>query len=212
MKGLVYIHVPKCGGSSFGAALRLRYLFSQASITLDGTDFPTRQHQLEAEILKGTKLITGHVPYAPNLHNGPGTGYAFITLLRHPVERFVSHYNYLQRHHPDPNRPKTLEAFLDVPDAARIASQYLIYFSGGTSCVDSAITNLSRFQLVGDLTQSKTFARELCFLTGTPLLRLHRNRAPERTMVPAYLAERISKLCAADLRIYTSFHGLRRAS
>jgi hypothetical protein len=34
MTSLVYIHVPKCGGTSFGSALRLRYCYSQATIRL----------------------------------------------------------------------------------------------------------------------------------------------------------------------------------
>ena len=38
MRRIIYIHVPKCGGSSFGAALRLRYFLSQAVINLDPGD------------------------------------------------------------------------------------------------------------------------------------------------------------------------------
>ena len=36
MPRIIYIHVPKCGGSSFGKALRLRFLASQATIDLRG--------------------------------------------------------------------------------------------------------------------------------------------------------------------------------
>ena len=38
--------------------------------------------------------------------------YLRVKLLRDPVERFVSHYAYLQRRHPDPERPSTLAGFL----------------------------------------------------------------------------------------------------
>ena len=38
MARIIYIHVPKCGGSSFGAALRLRHLLSQATIDLNQGD------------------------------------------------------------------------------------------------------------------------------------------------------------------------------
>jgi len=61
MAGFIYIHVPKCGGSSFGAALRLRFLTSQATIrlgqgdpTLTGeahilSDYAARRRELHAQ-------------------------------------------------------------------------------------------------------------------------------------------------------------------
>lgn len=216
---LIYIHVPKCGGSSFGAALRLRFAWSQAAIAPQGTgarlgetpseradriaaDYAARGGALRQLVERGTRCIAAHVRYDPALHDGAARGYAHVTLLRDPVDRFVSHYRYLQRRHPDPARPDTLAGFLDTPDATRIARQYLFYFGGDSGSVTEAARNLSRFDLVGTLDDTGGFARDLGRLAGLPLPVLSRNRAPSPTQVPDELRARIETLCADDRAIY----------
>lgn len=215
MTKLIYIHVPKCGGSSFGAALRLRYLLSQATIDLN-LHYADRQTQLRDLISRNTKMIAGHVQYDPILHATEAPDYAYITLLRDPVERFVSHYNYLQRHHPNPQRAPTLGAYVHSQDALRLATQYLFYFAGqlkpGDNPVTQAISNLGRFAVVGNLAEPGSFARQLKALIGTPLPRLRRNVAPDPTQVPAHLRAKIEQLCAADIHIFQALHGQRHAA
>lgn len=221
MKKLVYIHVPKCGGSSFAAALRLRFLARQRAVPLDmpvppglsGEDliearYHARGAALERLMRQGHRCITGHVQATEErMRLG---GYRWITLLRPPEARFVSHYAYLQRTHPDPARPDTLEAFVETEDAARLASQYLFYFSGRSQarCGDvsaataRAVGCLRRFDLVGDLAQPEAFHQALSALVGGGVLRLHRNAAPKPMEVAPHLRRRIEALCAPDRAIY----------
>lgn len=224
MPRIIYIHVPKCGGSSFGAGLRLRYLASHGTITLNQghgvlrgearilSDYAARRQQMHHHVAMGKRLIAGHVQYDPRLHAGSARAYHFVTLLRDPVERFVSHYHYLQRKHPDPSRAGTLEGFLDTPDAMRLASQYLFYFGGAwqgpgkdvTDLTARAIQNLSAFDLVGDLAAPEEFRRALRRLTFAPVPRLRRNVAPMPLAVPSRLRPRLDALCAPDIAIYES--------
>lgn len=224
MTGFIYVHVPKCGGSSFGAALRLRFLTSQATIRLNQgdrnlrgearilSDYSARRRELHAHVAKHVRFISGHVQYDPELHLKIAKEYGFLTLLRDPVERLVSHYHYLQRKHPDPARPETLEAFLETRSARRLASQYLYYFSGQSQVqthdiaplVSRAILALSRFDLVGDLADPEECRTALRHLTGGPLPLWHRNRAPQRTAIPSFLRTRLERLCAPDMEIYES--------
>lgn len=232
MSGIVYIHVPKCGGTTFGAALRMRHLLSQASITLNQgdprltgdryiqSDYDARDAELMTLMQKKVKLISGHVRYSRSLHQLGRNKYSFVTALRDPVQRFVSHYQYLQRKHPNPERPSTLVAFLETEDARRIASQYLFYFArrydpsevDTPRLIQKAITNLSRFKIVGDLSEPAAFKQSLQHLVGGPLPTWRRNKAPVTTFIPPSLERRIAKLCSADIQIYRSVRSMRMAA
>ena len=232
MSGFVYVHVPKCGGSSFGAALRVRFILSQASIALNQgdprlsgedyilSDYAKRDIELQKLMKRKVKMISGHVRYSHTLERPEAQEYKLITLLRNPVERFVSHYNYLQRKHPSKERPDTLAGFLDTQDATRLATQYLFYFGQGCQSygmdmqrlIDRAVINLSKFALVGDLSAPKDFGAGLERITGKSLPRWRRNQSPKPTIVPSGLAKRIATLCAADMEIYGAMQLQRLAA
>ena len=204
----------------------MRFFHSQAAIALNQgdpglsgsayrlDDYRQRGAQLAEWVARHKKVITGHVRYDADLHANAARDYAFVTLLRDPVARFVSHYNYLQRRHADPTRAPHLEAFLNGPDARRIAGQYLFYFAPKPSRdpIDQALSNLARFQLVGSLERAPDFARSLRTLTGGALPLWRRNAAPKPTYVPEGLRARIVELAAPDIAIYQALHGRAEAA
>lgn len=240
MNSLVYIHVPKCGGTSFGSALRLRYFYSQATIDLRNSRALQRKLNPAARGLERIKIeyslrdtllarlmerrvscISAHARYHPELHAAHWDRSTFVTLLRDPVDRFVSHYHYLQRHHPNPTRATPFEAFLETEDAQRLAAQFLFYFGRTlpfeTSDLDEAITEaqsaLGKFALVGDLSRTNAFHRALRTLVRGPVPMIRRNRAPIRATRPdGDILRRVMDLCAADMAIYDHAQSLRQCA
>ncbi|MBP2303204.1 hypothetical protein [Azospirillum picis] len=91
----IYLHIPKCGGSS------LRTLFAQNYSSADIISFAGYRPELDwfratpPEYKARYRLIQGHVPYG--VHEGlmgslPGVRY--VTLFRDPVERHFSEIKY----------------------------------------------------------------------------------------------------------------------
>lgn len=233
---LLYIHVPKCGGTSFGSAVRLAYLNSQATIDLkksrairealypglDGAEKVLKEAEIRKVMLggllaDGVKCISAHVHYSAGLHQGIDPERKAVTLLREPVARFLSHYAYVQRNHPDAERADTLEAFLGSDAALRFGSTYLFFFASTyqhttgdfDAAMQTARENLARFSLIGDLARPDAFRGALRKLVGRPLLSWERNKRPDRNAASSAskgisdeLRARIEPLCAPDIALY----------
>lgn len=240
LHSLVYIHVPKCGGTSFGSALRLRYFYSQATIALGESravqsalypaahglarikaEYAVRDVMLAHLLAQNYRCISVHARYHPDLHDKYRGSSTYVTLLRHPVDRFLSHYHYLRRHHPSADRAATLDAFLDSQDAARLGAQYLFYFGRTlpfeTNDLDQAIETaksaLGQFTLIGDLSRARSFHKALNALSGIPVPALHRNRAPRPGCLPdGDLMRRLCAICSPDIAIYEHAQTLRQCA
>ncbi len=111
-EALFFVHIPKCAGSSFRQVLK-RW-FGAEALFLDTHD--------EAE-LKGAadrlgappRAIAGHIPYG--LHGELPVRPCYVSLVRHPLDRFVSFYKHARRTPTHPMHPAAsrldLESFYD---------------------------------------------------------------------------------------------------
>lgn len=95
-KILIHVHIPKCGGSSFVEALKHKHGkgFKTTNSILNDYQYNARQiekiikHYPSCTCLSGHKLSL-HLPY-----NSQEFSLFVISLIRDPVDRFLSHYFY----------------------------------------------------------------------------------------------------------------------
>jgi hypothetical protein len=230
-EAVTFIHAPKCGGTSVGSALRARYIYSQATISLEESaalqvllwpkatglerfyrEFEIRDMMMARLVMKGVRCISAHARYNPNLRAAEARPRRYVTVLREPVSRFLSHYLYVRRRHPVSVEGDTIDAFLESEQARRYGSEYLFYFAGryqaGELDVDalirSACVNLEGFDLVGDTARMDDFRQRVEQLLGVRLLKLQRNMRPEGSgpRFSATQLQRAREICAPDIAIY----------
>lgn len=228
---VTFIHAPKCGGTSVGSALRARYIYSQATISLEEStamrrllwpeaeglerfyrEFEVRDMMMAQLVARGVRCISAHARYNPVLRRTETPQRRYLTLLREPVSRFVSHYLYLTRRHPGSVEGGSLEEFLASEQALRFGSEYLFYFAGRYQVdepdvgglVRDACTHLDSFDLVGDTARMDQFRKGVERVLGVRLLSLKRNTRPAESgpRFSEAQMDRIREICAPDLAIY----------
>ena len=237
---VVFHHVPKCGGTSVGRALRRRYLMSQATVVPESsfrafeaftgrTDreemlvdvLDLREQMLLYLLYEDVRCVSLHVRFSQAAWERFHETYRFVTILREPVSRFLSHY-YWSYDRPGAHAriEEPLEAFLETDRARRLGATYSEYFSGlpkeadiaGEAAVAAAIANLRRFDVVGDLRDTAAFAEDIEEELGVRLRIGHENKRggarPTRGQaVTPEMEARIRELCAPDTAIWNAARG-----
>jgi hypothetical protein len=96
------VHIPKTAGTSFRKSLKVAY--GDAEVVRLDISLETGKIRLNEELYpagdlpKGTRAIHGHFRPADILEQFPESeGKNFITWMRHPVDRVISNYYYLEK-------------------------------------------------------------------------------------------------------------------
>ncbi len=108
---MVFIHIPKCGGNSFGQVFRaISHFQGRSVLSLSGSQHNYRTegdflHDIERhdQQLESFNIIYGHFPYSSVCDVFSKA--QIFTILRHPIERLISAYYYVNREltEPDPD-------------------------------------------------------------------------------------------------------------
>lgn len=237
---IFFLHLEKCGGTSVADAIRRRYLNwriddsrrfvhldHEASVTA-AEEQGTPTFAYREEILyyflsqKGASFVTGHFQVSCRLLEAFDDTWAYVIMLRDPVERWISHY-FFNRFKRDPHGSidQSIEAYLETPRGTALGQDYVCLLTGSgtfgrqeppeipsTEQIDQAKHNLDRFHVVGCLEDLPAFASQLEHRLGIALDIGQKNKNPvssskKEQVVTPEIRERIRALCAPNIELYT---------
>ena len=232
---VVFHHVPKCAGTSVARALRMRYLPSQtgivswASFYAAGAFHPhcntlqtwphvldLREKILVYHMYSHMRCIAAHVQFSNLAYEKFSDTYKFITVLREPVSRYISHYFWDFNGIEEWARISvSLDEFVESEMGVRYGTLFGEFFSGlapdsnfgSPEAVEAAKRNLDKFAVVGFLDDMQRFRQNLKTELGVSVSIHHQNKSrvedqTKKKLVTPELRQRITKLCASDIEIY----------
>lgn len=218
-------HLPKCGGTSLDAAIRrhVRYAFHldagashDAAETIGAPLHDHREHLLLYALAQPRmQYVHGHFAWSSTAHEAHGDRWRFVTVLRDPVDRWLSHFHYHRaragsRYSIDLAGDAGVEHFAETPRGRSQGMLQARLIAGGPGGIDEperlvalAVENLERFDVLGVLEEPADLERRLHRVLGVPVGLPHRNRsAAGSAALSASLRSRIEDLCAPDLEVY----------
>lgn len=235
---VVFHHVPKCGGTSVGRSIRRAYLLSQGTVTPVESEkafnavqrtgphreighvSELREMMLLYMLFSDIRCVSAHIPFSNAAFEHFADRYSFVTLLRDPVERFISNY-FWNHDRPDAHFriAEAFEDFLATERAKGLGSTYVRYFCGepgenfGPRHVDAAIRNLHRMNSVGFLDEVGHFEVSLHRLTGRKLKIGKENvggtSGRRDAILSGTLRDRILEVCGPDRDVWDAVQDLR---
>ncbi len=93
---LLFLHIPKAAGTTLKSVLSRQCSLGEI-LHIDGRDPKSSIEEIEAlptEDKMGIKCVAGHMPFG--LHAYFAQSATYITFLRDPVDRIISHYYYVR--------------------------------------------------------------------------------------------------------------------
>ncbi|MEE2923014.1 MAG: sulfotransferase family 2 domain-containing protein [Pseudomonadota bacterium] len=220
---IVFLHIPKCAGTSIAAAIT-EALGADKCYEYGKTE-PYKRFESSAFSLDKNRFIAGHLTISQiELIRGPKK---IFTVVRDPVERVLSWYEFLRRNKRTTLHPWTevgdVHTFLErccearrgasIPRPMEVNSSEL--FDGmcrrlhPSATTEAALGMIQKHNILV-LQQSKLDTQMQKIVDGLDLpdLRLPRlNVAPSKKKYPRSVTERIRELNREDLRLFEALQG-----
>lgn len=233
---IVFVHVPKCAGITVDSAIRRTYrsvwefegkgirrlhpgAADRVGDLYEESNWTVRESVIAYHLAEpDTRYVSGHFQVSSTLLERFADEFAFVTLLRDPVARWISHFTY-NKYTPKDHRyhiHQDIETFLETDRARGIGQIFLSYFTG-TGEMDpveqresdavrkAARENLSRFEVIGFVEEMDGFRRQFeeAFDAEIKLMRRNVNPASdEEKSFPPHVMKKIRDVCAADIELY----------
>ena len=231
---ICFCHVPKCAGTAVNKALSIqsfklheRLLLPNFGINLVASERASRlsfrsMMELREDILAYAlsmpkyKYVSAHVACRPSIVKEFCDTWHFVTVLRNPVDRWISEYIY-NTYGPQSWARNTLpiEEYVDSETGKDRGMKYLLYFSNIPTgfegniqpYINEAVDNLAQFSVVGISEDMTTFSKTFEDRFGRKIKVSQINSSPRSAMKQnikddKVLMDKIEKLCEADQIIY----------
>jgi len=234
----VFHHVPKCGGTSLVTAVRWKYLMSHRHIVGDASVKATMatHPDLEKDIFSLNQevrlfrrqflnylletentWVSGHMTFCNVAYENYHDKYKFITVLRDPVERYISEYIHRAHKQGDTyyNTQLKLDEYLES-DIGQIQSQAICeYFASSTKKANeingddyqAAKSNLAKFDLIGFTDEMATFNTSFNEMLNININVGHKNKSVKSksetgNIITAEHRQKITKMCQQEIELY----------
>ena len=248
-RNVAFIHVPKCGGTSIDSGLRENYLTlnlmrdsrcqridslrsAYVGAAFDGLDFIggdprnnrnmlfNRDLALYQMLDDRVKYVSGHFPFDRRLYEETSGRFSYMTVLRDPVEKWLSNYFYrLRREKKFNGRPlehwkinASIEEYLESDRGRFHGYDYVKYFGGvrddydytSSEAIETAKENLRYFSVIGVLEDGHRLQSDIKREFDLAMRIEHRNKSRSATEkeITDDIREKIRGICSADLEIY----------
>ena len=191
---------------------------SQASADLGMENYRYRRELLAYFLAEDEcPLIFGHYPFSEALHAKYSEEWKFVTLVRDPVQRWYSEYNWNRfKDHAYGKTDLDVEAYLEGAQGRKDARSYVNFFTEADDPsaraqeaeAARAIAALEKFAVVGVLKDLPRFSEDLGKVFGRKPLFFKRNKSPaseEQKVTPdpdSDFHKTLLEHLAADIAIY----------
>src|SRR5262245_46153186 len=204
---VIFVHIPKCGGMTFNEVLRSIYgprLFYHAEI---GDKLAITM----AADLREFEAVTSHARYG--LHERFGRPGVYLSIIREPLENFVSFYNDVTNKpghflYPDTKEMEIEQffAFLDARDHPVLRNRQCLHICNSADYLLAREYVETRYALVAPLECFDEFVRQFCQLINKPVPRFEAiNISTKKVHADALsfaFKQRVYNRNSSDLRLY----------
>ncbi len=206
---LLFVHIPKTGGLSLNLALA--NIFSQEKSIRFGDDKTKEnfRNKLSTSELLNYDYITGHFPL--QTFRNKGILYPAVTIIRNPVDRLLSMYNYLrQSKHPDHQnlKFKNINNFVDYILENDIYDNIQCRYIGGERTYNTTVKLIKNELIyVVPLDKFNDINTTLDRLLGKPLKISHINKSDKKqsqTQDKFVIENKLKKCWEEDMNFYVS--------
>ncbi|MDZ7657530.1 MAG: sulfotransferase family 2 domain-containing protein [Sulfurimicrobium sp.] len=216
---IVFVHIPKTGGMTFYSMIREIYRPSELHKINPAAESIETYKNLPRARKDRLKAIYGHMDYG--LRDLLPADSAYVTLMRHPVERVISHFYYVRRTENDPRHELAMHSSLydwvancKLEEMENGQTRKLSGMAAGvkfgecsTEVLAQAKTNIARdFALVGITERYDETYLLMSRIFGWPIKNYPSINVakwkPGQSEIPAKTLRLIEKFNALDMELY----------